>query len=46
MIIGAGSLVAKEVEPWTVNIGLPARPIKVRPSENILRMERKLLESS
>jgi galactoside O-acetyltransferase len=44
--VGAGSLVVTDVEPWTVNVGSPSRPIKARPSEKILRMERELLEGN
>lgn len=30
-IIGSGSLVLKDVEPWTINVGLPVRVIGHRP---------------
>jgi acetyltransferase-like isoleucine patch superfamily enzyme len=30
-VIGAGSLVTKDIEPWTVNIGYPARVVGKRP---------------
>ena len=26
-MIGAGSLVTKDVEPWTINVGYPARVV-------------------
>jgi acetyltransferase-like isoleucine patch superfamily enzyme len=43
-VVGAGSVVLKDIEPWTVNVGSPTRTIKKRPGETILRMERELLE--
>jgi acetyltransferase-like isoleucine patch superfamily enzyme len=30
-MIGAGSLVTKDVEPWTINVGYPARVVGQRP---------------
>lgn len=44
--VGAGSLLVADVEPWTINVGVPAKPMKKRPSSAILEMERKLLERS
>lgn len=35
-IVGACSLVRENVEPWTVNVGAPARAVASRPSEVIL----------
>ena len=35
-VIGACSLVTKDTEPWTIYVGVPARPIKTRPRERIL----------
>jgi Acetyltransferase (isoleucine patch superfamily) len=29
-IIGAGSIVTKDIEPYTINVGIPAKPIKKR----------------
>jgi galactoside O-acetyltransferase len=40
--IGANSLILKDCEPWTVYVGSPARPLKARPSEKILELERQL----
>jgi galactoside O-acetyltransferase len=42
--VGACSLVTRDLEPWTVNVGVPAKPIGKRPKEIILDMERKLRE--
>jgi galactoside O-acetyltransferase len=40
--IGAGSVVTRDVQPWTVNVGSPCKPIKIRPKETILDMEARL----
>ena len=37
-VVGSGSVVTRDVEPWTINIGAPARPVKERPRETILRL--------
>jgi len=42
--IGAGAVVTRDIEPWTINVGSPAKPIKTRPKETILRMESELRE--
>jgi galactoside O-acetyltransferase len=36
-VIGACSLVTKDTEPWTIYAGIPARPIKIRSKEKMLR---------
>ena len=40
--VGANSLVTKDCEPWTVYFGSPAKPLKKRKQETILRMEQEL----
>jgi galactoside O-acetyltransferase len=35
-ILGANSLLTKNTEPWTIYVGSPAKPIKIRNSEIIL----------
>jgi galactoside O-acetyltransferase len=40
--IGANSLVTKGCDPWTIYVGTPARPLRVRPRERILELEGKL----
>jgi len=37
-VVGSGSLVTRDIEPWTINVGSPAKPIKQRPSAVILRL--------
>ena len=32
-IIGSNSLVLTDIEPWTIAVGSPARPIRKRPSD-------------
>lgn len=41
-VIGACSLVTKDTEPWTVYVGVPARPIKIRPKDKMLEYAKKL----
>ena len=39
-VIGAGSIVTRDVEPYTINLGIPARPVKARfPAELAERIE-------
>jgi acetyltransferase-like isoleucine patch superfamily enzyme len=40
--IGANSLVTKDCDPWTIYVGSPAKPLKKRPKETILKLEREL----
>lgn len=41
-IIGANSLLTKNTEPWTIYVGSPAKPVKVRDKELILKYAREL----
>lgn len=41
-VIGAGSVVMESTEPWTVYVGTPARPLKVRPKERMLECARRM----
>lgn len=34
-IIGAGGLVSKDIEPWTINVGTPVRAVGKRPKVNV-----------
>lgn len=35
-ILGANSLLTKDTEPWTIYVGSPAKPVKIRNKEKIL----------
>jgi len=41
-VIGACSLVTKDTEPWTIYIGNPAKPFKMRKKERIIENAKKL----
>ena len=40
--IGANSLIKSDCEPWTIYVGSPAKPLKSRPSQRILELEKAL----
>jgi galactoside O-acetyltransferase len=42
--IGAGSLVTKDMPEWTICYGHPCKPIKDKPREKQLQMEKEFLE--
>ena len=42
--VGANSLVTKDLEPWSICIGSPAKPVKMRPREKIMELELELFE--
>lgn len=41
-VIGANSLVTGDIEPWTICVGTPAKPIKKRDRESVLWLEKRL----
>jgi dTDP-4-amino-4,6-dideoxy-D-glucose acyltransferase len=41
-VIGACALVTKDTEPWTIYAGIPAKPIKIRPKEKMLKYAKEL----
>lgn len=41
--VGAGALVRKNLDPWTVYVGVDCKPVKTRPSKKILALEEQLL---
>ena len=41
-ILGANSLAVKNLEPWTIYVGSPAKPIKIRQKNIILKHAKKL----
>lgn len=44
VVVGAMSLVTKSLEPWTINIGIPVKFLKVR-KKNLLELEKRVYES-
>lgn len=36
-VIGAGSVVRNDIEPWTINIGVPCKPIRNREKIRLLK---------
>jgi galactoside O-acetyltransferase len=43
--VGALSLVNRDLEPWTIYVGAPARPIRERPRQRILELEAQLRQA-
>jgi galactoside O-acetyltransferase len=41
-IVGSGAVVLSDLEPWTINVGVPSRPVGVRPSARVLELARSL----
>jgi galactoside O-acetyltransferase len=41
-ILGANSLLTKNTEPWTIYVGSPAKPIKIRDKESVIQLGEKL----
>jgi galactoside O-acetyltransferase len=41
-VLGAGAVASKDLEPWTIYVGSPARAVKARPSRTILERARSL----
>ena len=44
-VVGAGSVVTKDTRPWTIYVGNPARPVRIRESTNMKNYATKLLEN-
>jgi acetyltransferase-like isoleucine patch superfamily enzyme len=40
--LGAGSVLTKDTEPWTIYVGIPARPLKMRNKELVLQLAKEL----
>ncbi len=36
-VIGAGSVVHNDIEPWTINVGVPCKPIRTRERAKLLK---------
>lgn len=41
-VVGAGSVVTKNTEPWTIYVGNPAKPIRKRHKNNMLKLAKEL----
>lgn len=41
-VLGANSLLTKDTEPWTIYVGSPAKPIKIREQKNIINFAKEL----
>ncbi|MDO7846738.1 hypothetical protein Q5H92_10250 [Hymenobacter sp. M29] len=41
-VVGACAFVTEDTEPWTVYVGVPARPVKARPRDKMLEYARRL----
>ena len=41
-ILGANSLLTKNTEPWTIYVGSPAKPTKIRDKKNIIKFAKEL----
>lgn len=42
--VGAGTVVRKSLDPWTIYVGVECRPLKRRQREQILQLEKRLLD--
>jgi acetyltransferase-like isoleucine patch superfamily enzyme len=45
-ILGANSLATKDLEPWTIYVGSPAKPVRIRKKENIINYSKKVFKQS
>lgn len=41
-VVGANSFITKDTEPWTIYIGNPAKPVKIRKKETMIDYAKKL----
>jgi galactoside O-acetyltransferase len=41
-VVGVGSVVSKSTKPWGIYVGSPARAVKTRPKEKILKFAKEL----
>lgn len=43
-VVGALSFVTRDIEPWTINVGSPAKPVRERRRDRMLELEQQLRE--
>ena len=41
-VVGSNSVLTKDTEPWTIYVGNPAKPVKIRDKETILQYAKEL----
>lgn len=41
-ILGANSLLTKDTDPWTIYVGIPAKPVKIRDKDKIIKFSKEL----
>jgi dTDP-4-amino-4,6-dideoxy-D-glucose acyltransferase len=41
-VLGANSLATKDLEPWTIYVGSPAKPVRIREKEKIIEYAKQL----
>lgn len=45
-VLGAGGVAIADLEPWTINVGVPARPVRARESRTMLELARRARDAS
>jgi dTDP-4-amino-4,6-dideoxy-D-glucose acyltransferase len=45
-VVGAGSVVTKDTRPWTVYVGNPARPVRAREKDTMLKFAHEIFEEN
>jgi acetyltransferase-like isoleucine patch superfamily enzyme len=43
-VVGSNSVLTKNTEPWTIYVGNPARPVKIRESKQIIENAKRLVQ--
>lgn len=41
-VVGSNSLISKNTDPWTIYVGNPAKPVKIRKKENMIEYAKKM----